>query len=879
MNPNIKFINIGERTNVTGSAKFKELILSGNYQQAIDIAKEQIENGAQIIDINMDEGLLDSENAMVKFLNQISVEPDIAKVPFMIDSSKWSVIEAGLKCIQGKPIVNSISLKEGEEIFLEHAEKIKYYGAAVVVMAFDEKGQAETKERKFKICKRAYEILVDKLNFPPQDIIFDPNIFAVATGIEEHNNYAIDFFEATKLIKKNLPLAMVSGGVSNVSFSFRGNNQVREAMHSCFLFHAIKAGLDMAIVNAGQITIYEQIPKDLKNCIEDVLFNKNKNATENLVEISKNYSGKISKKKNDKKWRKNSLEKKIEYALVNGINEFIEDDTEKLRQKIKSPLDIIEGPLMDGMNVVGDLFGSGQMFLPQVVKSARVMKQSVAYLLPYMESENTKKTKSKGKILLATVKGDVHDIGKNIVGVVLQCNNFEIIDLGVMVPANKIIETAIKENVDLIGLSGLITPSLDEMCFVASELERNNVNKPLLIGGATTSKIHTAIKIDPLYNFGVCHVNDASKAVSVASNMISKNKCLPFIESLKKEYSSLRKNYFKKDKVNENKIENCRKNKLLIDWKSFDPPMPKNKSLVIMENISIKKILEFADWKPFFESWELFGKFPEILNDKLIGKAAKDLWDDAQKMIDQIISEKLTSPKAVFGFWPANSDGDDIVIFEDYKRKNKLTKFHFLRQQVNRKNSKRPNLCLSDFVSPIGLKDDYIGGFLVSAGEGIENLAKKYECANDDYNSILSKSIGDRIAEALAEMLHRDVRKNFWGYVPNEKLKNKDLISEKYIGIRPAPGYPACPDHTEKKTLFELLDVANNLKVRLTENFAMTPASSVAGLYFSHPDASYFGVGKVYEDQIKDYAKRKKMKISTVEKWLGPNLGYSPNQN
>ncbi len=879
MNSNIKFINIGERTNVTGSAKFKELILSDNYAQAINVAKEQIENGAQIIDINMDEGLLDSEKAMVKFLNQISVEPDIAKVPFMIDSSKWSVIESGLKCVQGKPIVNSISLKEGEQIFLEQAEKIKYYGAAVVIMAFDEKGQAETKERKFKICERAYEILTTKLNFPPQDIIFDPNIFAVATGIEEHNNYALDFFEATKLIKKKLPLTRVSGGVSNVSFSFRGNNQVREAMHSCFLYHAIRAGLDMAIVNAGQITIYEQIPKDLKDSIEDVFFNKDKDATEKLVEISKKYSGTISKKKNDKQWRKKSVEKKIEYALVNGINEFIENDTEKLRKKIKSPLEIIEGPLMDGMNIVGDLFGSGKMFLPQVVKSARVMKQSVAYLLPFMDDEKTEKKNYKGKILLATVKGDVHDIGKNIVGVVLQCNNFEIIDLGVMVSANKIIETAIKENVDLIGLSGLITPSLDEMCFVASELERNKINKPLLIGGATTSKIHTAIKIDPLYNFGVCHVNDASKAVSVASNMISKNKCFPFIESLKKEYASLRQNYYKKDKVNDNKIENCRNNKLSINWGKFNPTEPKKKSLEIIEDISIRKILDYADWKPFFEAWELHGNFPEIFKDKLVGKAAKDLWDDAQKMINKIIDEKLTSPKAVFGFWPANSDGDDVVLFEDYERKKILTKFHFLRQQVSRKNSKRPNYCLADFVAPIGSKNDFIGGFLVTAGEGIERLAKNYEKKNDDFNSILIKSLGDRLAEALAEMLHKDVRTKYWGYANNEKLNNKDLISEKFVGIRPAPGYPACPDHTEKETLFNLLNVSNNLKVKLTESFAMTPASSVSGLYFANPNASYFGVGKIYEDQVKDYANRKNLTINTVEKWLGPNLGYSPNND
>ena len=878
MKPNINFINIGERTNVTGSAKFKKLILNGDFQEAVNVAKEQIDNGAQIIDINMDEGLLDSESAMVKFLNLISVEPDIAKVPFMIDSSKWSVIEAGLKCIQGKPIVNSISLKEGEKIFLEQAEKIKNYGAAVVVMAFDERGQADSTDRKFEICKRAYDLLLEKLNFPAQDIIFDPNIFAVATGIQEHNDYALNFFEATRKIKTHLPFAKVSGGLSNVSFSFRGNNQVREAMHSCFLYHAIDAGLDMAIVNAGQITIYEQIPKDLKTSIENVLFNKKDDATDDLIEISKKYSGQIQKKKTDKKWRTKNLEKKIEYALINGINEFIVNDTEELRKKFNSPLEIIEGPLMDGMNVVGDLFGAGKMFLPQVVKSARVMKQSVAYLLPFMDNDKKAKASSKGKILLATVKGDVHDIGKNIVGVVLQCNNFEIIDLGVMVPANKIIDIAIKENVDLIGLSGLITPSLDEMCFVASELQRNRVNKPLLIGGATTSKIHTAIKIDPLYNFGVCHVNDASKAVSVASDMISKSKCRPFVESLKQEYENLRKNYFKKDKANDNNLEICRNNKLKVRWEKYDPLKPKLDKIEVLEEISINKILDFVDWKPFFEAWELHGKFPDILKDPLVGIAAKDLWNDANKMIKKIIEKKLTQPKAVFGFWPANSDGDDIVIFESEKRTKVLNKLFFLRQQINRKNSDRPNMCLADFIAPIGVKKDYIGGFLVTAGSGIEDLSSEYENKNDDYNSILVKSIGDRFAEGLAEMLHASVRKKYWGYNPKESLKNSDLISEKYVGIRPAPGYPACPDHTEKETLFSLLNIKENLKIKLTESYAMSPASSVSGLYFSNPMSSYFGVGKIYKDQIEDYAKRKGLGVDIIEKWLGPNLGYSPGK-
>ena len=878
---NINFINIGERTNVTGSAKFKKLITSGNFEEAVSVAKDQIENGAQIIDINMDEGLLDSENAMKTFLNLISVEPDIAKVPFMIDSSKWTVIVSGLKCVQGKAIVNSISLKEGEKIFIDQAKIIKNFGAAVVIMAFDEDGQAETTQRKFEICSRAYKILTQKVNFPPQDIIFDPNIFAVATGISEHNNYAKDFFEATKLIKKNLPFARVSGGLSNVSFSFRGNNQVREAMHSCFLYHAINAGLDMAIVNAGQITIYEQIPKDLKKSIEDVLFNKSSLATDNLIEISKkNSTEKSDKKKLNKEWRKKTPEEKVKYSLVNGINEFIENDTEELRQKIKKPLEIIEGPLMDGMNIVGDLFGSGKMFLPQVVKSARVMKQAVSYLLPYMEETKQEKSSSKGKILLATVKGDVHDIGKNIVGVVLQCNNFEIIDLGVMVPCQKIIDTAISENVDLIGLSGLITPSLDEMCFVASELARNKIKKPLLIGGATTSKIHTAIKIAPLYDKGVCHVTDASKAVTVASQLISKNKCRPFIESLNREYLELKDSYYKKDsKKPENSIINCRKNKFQFDWKNYKPQKPKFEGTKIFSKISLDEIAEFIDWKPFFQAWELHGNFPQILDDKHVGKAARDLWKDAKNMLDKIKKDNLVEPKAVIGFWSANSIEDDVVIFENSSRKKKISKFHFLRQQVNRSNSTRPNFSLSDFIAPISSKvEDYIGGFLVTAGDGIEKLSEKFESQKDDYNSIMIKSIGDRIAEALAEMIHQKVRKTYWGYDKNENFSNQDLISELYKGIRPAPGYPACPDHTEKQTLFDLLGVSENLKVDLTESFAMKPASSVSGLYFSHPDSAYFGIGKINRDQVVDYANRKGVTIEQVEKWLGPNLSYSPKK-
>ena len=880
INKNINFINIGERTNVTGSAKFKKLIMSDNFDEAVSVAKDQIENGAQIIDVNMDEGLLDSEKAMERFLNLISVEPDIARVPFMIDSSKWSVIEKGLKCVQGKAIVNSISLKEGEKEFIEQATMVKNFGAAVVVMAFDEEGQADSTEKKFKICSRAYKILTEQVNFPAEDIIFDPNIFAVATGISEHNNYAKDFFEATKLIKAELPGCKVSGGVSNVSFSFRGNNRVREAMHSCFLYHAINAGLDMAIVNAGQITIYEQIPKDLRKSIEDVLFNLSDNATDKLIDVSKKYSEeKIDKKKITKEWRKKNPEERVKYSLINGINDFIENDTEELRKKFDKPLEIIEGPLMDGMNVVGDLFGSGKMFLPQVVKSARVMKQSVAYLLPFMENEKKNENLSKGKILLATVKGDVHDIGKNIVGVVLQCNNFDVIDLGVMVPCQKIIDTVISENVDLIGLSGLITPSLDEMCFVASELSRNKIDRPLLIGGATTSKIHTAIKIAPLYSNGVCHVTDASKAVTVASKLISKNKCRPFIEELNREYSNLRTSYFKKDNKKENSIEKCRKNKFKFDWKSYKPHAPKLLGLKTDYKISVEKIEKFIDWKPFFQSWELHGNFPEILNDEKVGKAAKDLWNDAQKMLKRLKKNKIISPSAVIGFWPANSDGDDILIFKDNSRKKILKKLHFLRQQVSRENSKRPNFCLSDFVSPTSSKiKDFIGGFLVTAGDGIEKLSREYENKKDDYNAIMVKALGDRIAEALAEMMHAEVRKKYWGYAKEENLSNEQLIKENYTGIRPAPGYPACPDHTEKATLFELLEVSKNLKVELTESFAMSPASSVSGLYFSHPESSYFGIGKINKDQVLDYANRKGVSLEDIEKWLGPNLSYSPKK-
>lgn len=880
MSAQTSFINIGERTNVTGSLKFKKLIMDDDFENAVEVARSQVDNGAQILDINMDEGLLDSKSAMIKFLNLLSVEPNIAKVPFMIDSSKWSVIEAGLKCVQGKSVVNSISLKEGEDEFVKQAKLVKAYGAAVVVMAFDENGQADSVNRKYEICKRAYEILVKKVFFPSEDIIFDPNIFAVATGIKEHNNYAKDFFDATKLIKSNLPNAKVSGGLSNISFSFRGNNQVREAMHSCFLYHAIEAGLDMAIVNAGQINIYEQIDRPLRIAIENVLFNKNDDATDELLKVSEKYSGKIIKKTKKVLWRKKDAESRIQYALINGINDFVIEDTEELRKKMSKPLDIIEGPLMDGMNTVGDLFGSGKMFLPQVVKSARVMKQSVGYLLPYMSDEEDSNKNTKGKILLATVKGDVHDIGKNIVGVVLQCNNYNVVDLGVMVSAQKIIDTAIKENVNIIGLSGLITPSLDEMCFVASELSRQKVKIPLMIGGATTSKIHTAIKISPEYNSGVIHVSDASKAVGVASKLISHKNAFRFKDTIKKEYDEIKKNYYKKTS-NKSKysLTDSRLNRFKINWNNFIPTKPKIKNVKFFNKIDINSVIPFIDWKPFFEAWELHGSFPEILDDEVVGKSARDLWKDAQKMLDTIIKKQITKLQAVIGFWPANSDCDDIEIYNSEERKNIKKKLFFLRQQVNRKKSERANYSLADYIAPknSGIKD-YIGGFAVTAGNGIDVKANYFESKKDDYNSILIKSLGDRLAEALAEKIHLDVRKKYWGYQKNENLKNDELINEKYVGIRPAPGYPACPDHTEKEILFDLLDIGKNIKIKLTESYAMTPMSSVAGFYFAHPNAKYFGVGKINKDQVKDYAKRKNRKVQYIEKWLGSNLSYTSSK-
>ena len=872
------FINIGERTNITGSAQFKELILSGNYESAIEIARQQVENGAQILDVNMDEGMLDSESAMRSFLTLISSEPDISRVPVMIDSSKWSVIEAGLKCIQGKGIVNSISLKEGEDKFIEQAKLVRRYGAAVVIMAFDEEGQADTADRKFSISNRAYKILTKKLDFPSEDIIFDPNIFAVATGIEEHNTYALEYFEAIKMIKKNIPNVLVSGGVSNVSFSFRGNNQVREAMHSIFLYHAIKFGMDMGIVNAGQLTVYEDIPKILKERIENVLFNRKSDATEKLLEIAEDYRGGGKKKKRDLSWRDQGINQKLSYALVHGIGEFIIEDTEEARKNAKDPLDVVEGPLMDGMNEVGNLFGSGKMFLPQVVKSARVMKQAVSHLTPFIEArkKHTSST-NKGKVLLATVKGDVHDIGKSIVGVVLGCNNFEIIDLGVMVPAIKILEEAKKSKVSIIGLSGLITPSLEEMCFVASEMQRQGFDIPLMIGGATTSRLHTAVKIQPNYNGPLVYGSDASHAVNIASKLVSKKDSKLFLDGIRNEYKKVRSEHSaakfsgKRFSLNE-----ARKNRLRIKWSNYKPPIPKKLGLTVFRNYKLKELVDYFDWKPFFSAWQLYGNYPQILNDKKAGVAAKDLLQDARDMITRIVKEGWITANAVISFWPANSNKDDIEIYKDESRKEVCSVLYTLRQQMS-KESGRANLALSDFIGPKDKKiRDYIGAFAVTAGIDMEKKSSEFKKNNDDYGSIMLSAICDRFAEAFAERLHERVRKEFWGYAEDEKLNSQDLISEQYQGIRPAPGYPACPDHSEKSSLFQLLDVEKNTEIKLTENFAMWPAASICGYYFSHPKSSYFGVGKLNKDQVSDYATRKQKSLKYVERWLQPNLNYDP---
>jgi len=877
--PDSNFINVGERTNVTGSARFKKLILNEEYEVALDVARSQIENGAQIIDINMDEGMLDSEQAMQTFLNLVAAEPDISRVPVMLDSSKWSVLEAGLKCLQGKGIVNSISLKEGEAAFIEQAKKILHYGAAVIVMAFDEKGQADSRERRIEICQRAYRILTKDIGFPPEDIIFDPNIFAIATGIEEHNHYAVDFIEATRELKQSLPFALISGGVSNVSFSFRGNNAIREAIHSVFLYYAIKAGMDMGIVNAGQLQIYEEIPKRLLEAVEDVVLNRRDDATERLLEMAHDYQSKGRTKEKDLSWREKEVQERLTYALVNGISEFIEDDVELARQQADRPLAVIEGPLMAGMDVVGDLFGSGKMFLPQVVKSARVMKKAVAYLIPYIEEEKKKSgevAQSKGKIIMATVKGDVHDIGKNIVGVVLQCNNYEVIDLGVMVPCEKLLKAAREEEADIIGLSGLITPSLDEMVHVAKEMQRQDFQVPLLIGGATTSRVHTAVKIAPEYEQPVIYVKDASRSVGVVSQLLSQEKKQPFFAALQEEYEQVRiRQQGKKKKVDWLSIEQARQNKTVIDWSAYVPPMPKALGVRVLNEFSLAEIVRYIDWTPFFQAWQLHGRYPQILQDDVVGEQATKLYQDAQQCLQMLMEDKRVQPQGVIGFFAANSvDEDDIEVYADESRQDVLCRLHHLRQQT-RKPPGRPNQCLADFVMPKSLQGkDYIGAFAVTAGLAIEKIADEYAKQNDDYTSILLKALADRIAEAYAELLHQKVRHDYWGYAAQENLSSEGLLKEHYQGIRPAPGYPACPDHLEKYKLFQLINPQENAGVTLTENLAMWPASSICGFYYSHPLARYFGIGQVNRDQVVDYASRKQSDLATIEKWLQPVLGY-----
>ncbi|MFC5736822.1 methionine synthase [Sinirhodobacter huangdaonensis] len=886
LTPDIPFVNVGERTNVTGSARFRKLITNRDYAAALEVARSQVENGAQVIDINMDEGLIDSKAAMVEFLNLVAAEPDIARVPVMIDSSKWEVIEAGLQCVQGKPIVNSISLKEGEDAFRAHASLCLAYGAAVVVMAFDEKGQADSFERKTRICERAYRILVDELGFPPEDIIFDPNIFAVATGIEEHDNYGVDFIEATRWIRQNLPHAHVSGGVSNLSFSFRGNEPVREAMHAVFLYHAIQAGMDMGIVNAGQLAVYDQIDPELREACEDVVLNRvpkaGGTATERLLTIAERFKGAGAKeeKARDLAWREWPVAKRLEHALVNGITEFIEADTEEARQAAARPLDVIEGPLMAGMNVVGDLFGAGKMFLPQVVKSARVMKQAVAVLLPYMEEEKAARggtgRETAGKVLMATVKGDVHDIGKNIVGVVLACNNYEIIDLGVMVPPQKILEVAKAEQVDAIGLSGLITPSLDEMVHMATELEREGFDIPLLIGGATTSKVHTAVKIAPRYTHSqAVYVTDASRAVGVVSQLLSAEHKVAYIDQIRAEYRDVAERHERAELAKQRlPLADARANALAIDWSGYAAPAPRFLGTRVLSDWDLAEIARYIDWTPFFQTWELKGVYPRILEDEKQGAAARALFADAQAMLERIIAEKWFAPKAVVGFWPANAEGDDIRLFTGEDRATPLATLHTLRQQT-RKREGRPNVALADFVGPAGVPD-HVGGFVVTAGPEEQEIAARYERANDDYGAIMVKALADRIAEALAELLHARVRREFWAYAPDEGYSPEELIAEPYRGIRPAPGYPAQPDHTEKGTIFDLLDATAATGVTLTDSMAMWPGSSVSGLYIAHPDAYYFGVARVERDQAEDYARRKGMTLAEAERWLAPVLNYVP---
>ncbi len=882
--PDVPFVNVGERTNVTGSAKFRKLITAGDLTAALAVARDQVENGASVIDINMDEGLIDSEKAMVDFLNLIAAEPDIARVPVMLDSSKFEIMEAGLKCVQGKPVVNSISMKEGEEKFIAQAKLLRNYGAAVVVMAFDEQGQADTYERKVAIAERAYKLLTEQAGFPPEDIIFDPNVFAVATGIEEHNDYGRAFIEATRTIRERMPLVHVSGGVSNLSFSFRGNEPVREAMHAVFLYHAIQAGMDMGIVNAGQLAIYENIDPELREACEDVVLNRRPDATERLLEIAERYRGGPGReaKTQDLAWREWPVAKRLEHALVNGITDFIDADTEEARLQAERPLHVIEGPLMAGMNVVGDLFGSGKMFLPQVVKSARVMKQAVAVLLPYMEEEKRlnggDERQSAGKILMATVKGDVHDIGKNIVGVVLACNNYEIIDLGVMVPATKILETAIAEKVDIIGLSGLITPSLDEMVHVAAEMERQGFDIPVLIGGATTSRVHTAVKIHPKYHAGqAIYVTDASRAVGVVSSLLSPEAKGAYVETVRAEYAKVAAAHARSEAEKTRlPIARARENSEKIDWASYEPVAPQFLGTKVFETYDLAELAAYIDWTPFFQTWELKGRFPAILEDKKQGKAARQLYADAQAMLEKVIAEKWFQPRAVIGFWPANSVGDDIKLFTGEDRVQELATFYTLRQQLSKRDG-RPNVALSDFVAPIASgKADHVGGFVVTAGIEEVVIAERFERANDDYSSILVKALADRFAEAFAERMHQRVRKEFWGYAKDEALGPEELIGETYDGIRPAPGYPAQPDHTEKATLFRLLDATAATGVELTESYAMWPGSSVSGLYIGHPASYYFGVAKVERDQVEDYARRKDMPIAEVERWLGPVLNYVP---
>ena len=878
INKDSLFVNVGERCNVTGSARFKRLILEEDYSTALEVALQQVEEGAQIIDINMDEGMLDALAAIPRFLNLVGSEPDIAKVPIMIDSSKWEVIEAGLKCIQGKPIVNSISLKEGEKEFLEKARLCQLYGAAVIIMAFDEDGQADTAARKKEICERSYKLLVEKTGFPPEDIIFDPNIFAVATGIEEHNNYAVDFIEATQWIRENLPHAGISGGVSNVSFSFRGNNTVREAIHSVFLYHAIKAGMNMGIVNAGQLAIYDDLPAKLRDNVEDVILNRKDTATETMLDIAEEYrgDGAQAKRVENLEWREESVDKRLAHALVKGISTFIDADTEEARLQATRPLDVIEGALMDGMNIVGDLFSEGKMFLPQVVKSARVMKQAVAILQPYIEEEKTEATSSNGKILMATVKGDVHDIGKNIVGVVLQCNNFEVVDLGVMVPCEKILEVAKAEKCDIIGLSGLITPSLDEMVNVAREMQSKGFSVPLLIGGATTSKAHTAVKIDPQYkNDQVVYVADASRAVGVASQLVSKDKKAAFVDSVRKDFEVVRERRAKRVKKRDAiPYEQAKEKQYKVDWSKHTTNKPKFTGTKTLNNIPLEDLVDLIDWTPFFISWDLVGKYPVIFDDKVIGEAAKQLFSDAQEILQKIVNEKLLEARAVFGFWRANTiDNEDIALYDENDKH--FASLHHLRQQVIKNDADPTCYSLTDFIAPkeTGL-EDYVGGFAVTAGIGADELAMSYQEKGDDYNAIMVKALADRLAEALAEYLHKEVRTNHWGYVQDENISNEELIKEKYQGIRPAPGYPACPDHTEKETLFSILNVENEIQLSLTEHFAMLPAAAVSGWYFSHPEAKYFNVGKISKDQITSLAKRKSKTTEEMEKWLQSILDY-----